>query len=266
MDYSRGRRGQGGSARGGRGRGSSHVDPFHDESDTTISQRSSRAGLGSSSRQQQHQPPSQQQQQADGKFRRHTQQLNAQAGRVPKFLADIVAASSQSVRRQLPTSIVDGLARADDEEDDRAEAGNSEAQQRRDGRIAREMEQREKDQGSDRPVRQDELPAIANLAEYAHQTAELTELLGTAPPLQQAGSAEEEQKAEKAEAESDLPAGRRGRLEDVRADDVERATGQHAFRKSRTRAVTTAQPATQPASKKAKTASASKLSFDEDDV
>ena len=246
-----GDRGRGGGSRRG---GTSHVDSFYDESSADVSQRSSRGGVGSSVRQQQ----------STGQFNRHTQNLSAQGGRVPKFLADIVAASSQSVRRQLPASLVDGLARADEDEDDRAEAGDDEAKQRRDSRIAHEMELREKEEGSDRPVREDELPAIANLTDYAHQSAELTELLGRAPILQQVVPAEGEEKAERAEAESMLSAGRRARLEDVRADEVERATGQHVFRKSKVRSAASAEQSMQPASKKSK--SVSKLSFDEDDV
>ena len=260
-------RGRSGAGRGAAGRkDSQHVDAFDDDSDAAISQRSSRAGLGSATRQQQ---------QSGGKFNRHTQHLNASGGRVPKFLADIVAASSQAVRRQLPTSIVDGLARADDEDDDRAADGDEEAKQRRDSRIAREMELRQKEEGSERPVREDELPVIANLPDYAQHTAELTELLGRAPTLQQQPVvAVEEESAERKEADSEAQAGsRRQRLEDVRADEVERATGQHVFRKSKVRAAVSAEQSTQPASKKTKTAAAagktsssSKLSFDEEDV
>ena len=247
----------GDSGRGGRRSGSSHVDTFYDESDSAISQRSSRAGLGSATRQQH-------QQQSGGQFNRHTQHLSAQGGRVPKFLVDIVAASSQSVRRQLPASLVEGLARTDADDDDRADAGDEKAKLRRDSRIAREMELRKEEEGNDRPIREDELPAIANLTDYAHQSAELTELLGRAPPQQQAALAEGKEKVEGAEAESDLPAGRQQRSEDARADEMERATGQHVFRKSKARAATSAEQSTQPASKKSRTAS--KLSFDEEDV
>ena len=237
------------------------VDAFYNESDSAISQRSSRAGLGSASRQQP-------QQQSGGRFNRHTQHLSAQGGRVPKFLADIVAASSQSVRRQLPTSIVEGLARADEDDDDRAEAGDDEAKQRRDGRTAREMELRQKEEGSERSVREDELPAIVNLTDFAHQTAELTELLGRAPVLQTVAPVEDPQ-VERKDSDSDLPVGRRQRLDDARADELERTTGQHVFRKSKARAAAPAEQSTQPASKKTKTAGrviSSKLSFDEDDV
>ena len=260
------RRGGAGRGRGARSSsrrgGSQHVDAFHDELDSAISQRSSRAGLGSASRQQQ----------SGGQFNRHKQSLNASGGRVPKFLADIVAASSESVRRQLPTSLVDGMTRAAEEEDDQADAGDEEARQRRDIRTARAMEQRLKEDGTDRPVGEDELPSIANLADYERHTAELTQLLGRAPPQQQAASSGEEQPPEKKEAESDLPYRRRQRLEDERADELERSTGQHVFRKSKSRMTTSAEQSAQPAHKRAKTANAagsvsgSKLSFDDGDV
>ena len=169
---------RGGTARaggGGRGRARSDRSNRNDDSpqfspssshsasaetDAAISDRSSRAGLGSSAR-------------APSAFHKHRDTLTLH-GHVPAFLQSVIA-SNPALLRQLPPSIANSVQRpghgSDDEDDDEAAA-------KRAARERAEWEKRAGEEGEERPVQVDELPVVVNLDAFKGEEAAVSALLG----------------------------------------------------------------------------------------
>ena len=159
------------------------------ESDAAISSRTARAGLGSQARTAA--APSS----SSPCFNRHRDSIALQ-GHVPAFLQSVIQANP-ALLRQLPPSIANGVGRAVGKEGEEDDEDDEAAAKRRAMRDQAEWEKRAAEEGEERPVRDDELPVVANLSEYAGQEAAVSALLGrTAAAPGEEGVAGEEKTVE----------------------------------------------------------------------
>ncbi|GAB5362013.1 hypothetical protein AAMO2058_000761700 [Amorphochlora amoebiformis] len=122
-----------------------------------------------------------------------------------------------------------------------------------------------------RDLQDDEMPVITNLAEFAHEEGKIKEMIRREHMGEDAGSVRTGSGAGGGRASvgvEKLDGKKSKRLEDVKADAMEKDTGKHAFRRKRTKSSNPDEDVRKKKKKKKKKkiAASSLLSFDNEDA